>query len=105
MNIRLRVVDRDGAEHVLDAPSQGTLMEVLRELEYGVTALCGGLCSCASCHVYVVPGREGKIPAAQSDERELVSELRFSREDSRLSCRIELREALDDLCVTLAPEE
>ena len=32
------------------------LMETLREYDYGVTAICGGLCSCATCHIFIAPG-------------------------------------------------
>ena len=52
---RLIVVDRDGRAHDIDAKPGVRLMEVLRELDYGVAAICGGLCSCATCHVYVEP--------------------------------------------------
>jgi 2Fe-2S ferredoxin len=105
MGIQLNLVDRDGITHVLHVAPAGSLMEVLRELEYGVTALCGGMCSCATCHVYVSPRWLEKLPASQNDERDMVGELQFSCDSSRLSCRIELSEALDGLTVTLAPEE
>ena len=51
----LRVVDRDGVEHEVDAKPGLKVMETLRELDYGVAAICGGMCSCATCHVYVDP--------------------------------------------------
>lgn len=105
MSIRLNVVGRDGKEHEVDTPTQGSLMEALRELDYGVMAICGGMCSCATCHVYVAPEWTGKLPKQQSDERELVTELQYHRETSRLSCQIQLAEELDGLRVTLAPEE
>jgi 2Fe-2S ferredoxin len=105
MAIKLHVVDRDSAEHEVDAGTEGSLMEVLRALEYGVTATCGGMCACATCHIYVAGDWADKLPAQQSDERELVNELVFRREESRLSCQISLSQALDGLRVTLAPEE
>ena len=105
MNIRLNVVDRDGAEHAVDAEPAGSLMEALRELEYGVSAVCGGMCSCATCHVYIAPEWVDKLPEQQGDERELVVELADRQETSRLSCQIALTPALDGLRLTLAPEE
>jgi len=51
----MRVVDRDGVEHEVDAKTGLKVMENLRELDYGVAAICGGMCSCATCHVYVDP--------------------------------------------------
>lgn len=105
MSIRVKVVDRNGGEHDVETAPQGSLMETLRELDYGVTAICGGMCSCATCHVYIAPDWVAKLPARQSDEGDLLSELQFRQETSRLSCQIQLSPALDGLRVTLAPEE
>jgi ferredoxin, 2Fe-2S len=105
MTIRLNVIDRDGVEHAVDASPLNSLMEALRELEYGVSAICGGMCSCATCHVYIAPEWTDKLPDQQGDERELVVELADRKETSRLSCQIPLSPQLDGLRLTLAPEE
>lgn len=105
VTIRLNVVDRSGKEHEVEAAAQGSLMEALRELDYGVAAICGGMCSCATCHVYVAPDWAEKLPAPQDDERDLVSELQYRQEGSRLSCQVNLVRELDGLRLTLAPEE
>lgn len=101
----MRVVDRDGVEREIGAASGLKVMEVLRELDAGVAAICGGMCSCATCHVYVDPAWVQKLPSQMSDERELLSELAHVRSESRLSCQIDFTEALDGLRVTIAPEE
>ncbi|HVP34079.1 MAG TPA: 2Fe-2S iron-sulfur cluster-binding protein [Steroidobacteraceae bacterium] len=101
----LRVVDRDGIEHEVDGKVGLKVMEILRELDYGVAAICGGMCSCATCHVYVDPEWLGRLPAPMSDERELLSELSHHRENSRLSCQLEFTAALAGLRVTVAPDE
>lgn len=101
----LKVVDRDGVEHDVEAKSGIKIMETLRELDYGVAAICGGMCSCATCHVYVDAAWAGKIPAPMSDERELLSELSHYQDNSRLSCQIEFTPALDGLKVAIAPDE
>jgi len=101
----LRVVDRDGIEHEVDGKVGLKVMEILRELDYGVAAICGGMCSCATCHVYVDPEWQGRLPAPMSDERELLSELSHYRENSRLSCQLEFTAALAGLRVTVAADE
>lgn len=101
----LRVVDRDGVEHEVDAKTGLKVMETLRELDYGVAAICGGMCSCATCHVYVDPEWQARLPAAMSDERELLSELAHHQGSSRLSCQIEFTPELAGLRVTIAPDE
>jgi len=101
----LRVVDRDGVEHEVEAKTGLKVMETLRELDYGVAAICGGMCSCATCHVYVDPEWLPRLAPAMSDERELVTELAHYQENSRLSCQIEFTAALAGLRVTIAPDE
>ncbi len=64
----LRVIDRDGEEHEVEAKTGLKVMETLRDLEYGVAAICGGMCSCATCHVYVDPEWLPKLPAMMSDD-------------------------------------
>ena len=102
---RLLVIDRDGVERELDAPSGTSLMEPLRDMDDGVTAICGGMCSCATCHVYVDEAWVPKVPAAMSDEMDMLRDLSSFRPNSRLSCQIQLVDALDGLRVTIAPEE
>ena len=101
----LRVVDRDGVEHEVDAKPGLKVMETLRELDYGVAAICGGMCSCATCHVYVDPEWTSKLPEPMSDERELLTELSHHENNSRLSCQIEFTNDLAGLRVTIAPDE
>ncbi len=101
----MTVVDLDGKEHVVDAKPGLKLMEILRELDYGVAAICGGLCSCASCHVYVDPAWVDRLPKKQSDEQDLLTELSDYRpEVSRLSCQVDFTEALEGLKVAIAPD-
>ena len=101
----LIVVDRDGNEHTVEARPGLKVMEILRELEYGVAAICGGMCSCATCHMYVDPDWLDRLPRKQSDEQDLLSELSHTQENSRLSCQVEFTEALSGLKVTIAPDE
>lgn len=101
----LKVIDRNGVEHEVEARTGLKVMETLRELEYGVAAICGGMCSCATCHVYVDPAWVEKLPSPQSDERELLQELSHVTDESRLSCQIEFTPALAGLRVTIAPDE
>ncbi len=99
------VVDRDGKEHEIEAKPGLKIMEILRELDYGVAAICGGLCSCATCHVYVDPSWASRLPKPQSDEVELLKELTDFRDGaSRLSCQVEFTEALSGIKVAIAPD-
>ncbi len=101
----LVIVDRDGKEHRVEGRTGVSVMETLRELDYGVAAICGGMCSCATCHVWVDEGWVGKLPAKQGDEQELLQELPGYQKNSRLSCQVQFTDALAGLRVTIAPDE
>lgn len=101
----LRVVDRDGKEHEVQAQAGFTLMENLRDLDYGVGAICGGMLACATCHVYVDPAWLARLPEAQSDEQDLIRDLSVKRDNSRLSCQIKFTAELEGLKVEIAPDE
>jgi 2Fe-2S ferredoxin len=103
---RIIVTDRDGTTHEVEAKPGLSIMETLRELEYGVEALCGGMCSCATCHCYVEEPWFSALPERQADEEELLAEGESYRpEASRLTCQILFTDALDGIRVTIAPEE
>ncbi len=100
------VTDRDGNVHAVEGREGLKLMETLREYDYGVTAICGGLCSCATCHILIAPGWTGRLPVPQSDEKELLVELQhYEPERSRLSCQLDFTESLDGLELTIAEDE
>jgi 2Fe-2S ferredoxin len=83
-----------------------TLMEVLRELDYGVAAACGGLCSCATCHVYIDQTWVERLPPCGPDERDALTDLAHYREQySRLSCQLWVTRELDGLRLAIAPDE
>ncbi len=81
-------------------------MEALREAGFDeILALCGGCCSCASCHVYVDPAFLARLPDPSPDEDELLESSSHRRATSRLSCQIPLSDSIDGLAVTIAPED
>jgi len=100
------VTDRDGEVHEIEGSVGLKLMETLREYDYGVTAICGGLCSCATCHIFIEPDWMPRLPPPQGDEKELLVELQhYDPDRSRLSCQLDFTEALDGLALTVAPDE
>jgi 2Fe-2S ferredoxin len=100
------VTDRDGILHELEGQLGVKLMETLREYDYGVTAICGGLCSCATCHIFIDPEWMPRLPPPQGDEKELLVELQnYDPERSRLSCQVDFTAALDGLPLAVAPDE
>jgi ferredoxin, 2Fe-2S len=102
---RMSVVDRDGRVHEIEAKPGLKIMEILRELDYGVAAICGGLCSCATCHIFVDADWVAKLPKKQSDEQDLLMELSdYDPASSRLSCQVDFTPELSGIKVTIAPD-
>lgn len=103
--ITINVTDLEGRQHAVEAHENDRLMEVLREFDWGVAAICGGMCSCATCHVFVDEAWTDRFPSREMDEEELLEFLDHFKANSRLSCQLELQERHDGLVITLAPEE
>ncbi len=100
------VTTREGEQRVVEATSGRSLMENLREGGIDeILALCGGNCSCATCHVHVAQEWLEKLPAMSADEDDLLDSSDDRRSDSRLSCQIPVTDALDGLTVTVAAED
>lgn len=100
------VTDREGGEHVIEIDNGDNIMEPLREIDNGVEALCGGMCSCATCHVYIDDPWVGKLGERRDDELELLEDTEcFKGDNSRLSCQLTMAPELEGMKVTIAPEE
>jgi ferredoxin, 2Fe-2S len=100
---RIRFIQIDGAVIDADTPSGGSLMQLA--LERGVTgieAICGGSCSCGTCHLYIADPWIASVGSPAPDEALLLRELTGVRANSRLGCQIKITEALDGLTVTVA---
>ena len=103
---QITVVNQAGEESTVDAPVGRTLMEVIRDNGFDeLLALCGGCCSCATCHVHVDPEFAGLLPPLTADEDDLLDSSDDRDASSRLSCQIPFTDALDGLRVRIAAED
>ncbi|MHA6334381.1 2Fe-2S iron-sulfur cluster-binding protein [Qipengyuania sp. CAU 1752] len=103
---KLVVVNRDGDESAVEVEDGLTVMEAIRDNGFDeLLALCGGCCSCATCHVHVDPAFSEKLPKMSEDEDDLLESSDHREANSRLSCQIPFTGDLDGLKVTIAPED
>lgn len=103
---KLVVVNRAGEETTVDVEDGLTVMEAIRDNGFDeLLALCGGCCSCATCHVHVDAAFMDKIPAMSEDEDDLLESSDHREANSRLGCQIPFTADLDGLKVTIAPED
>lgn len=103
---KLIVTNREGETSEIDVEDGLTVMEAIRDNGFDeLLALCGGCCSCATCHVYVDPAFKDKLPAMSEDEDDLLESSEHRNETSRLSCQVPLTGELDGMKVTISPED
>ncbi|QDM41626.1 2Fe-2S iron-sulfur cluster-binding protein [Altererythrobacter sp. TH136] len=103
---QLIVVTRAGEESTVEVQDGLTVMEAIRDNGFDeLLALCGGCCSCATCHVHVDPAFKDRLPAMSEDEDDLLESSDYRDENSRLSCQIPFTADLDGLKVTIAAED
>jgi 2Fe-2S ferredoxin len=97
------VTTRENEMKTINAKAGVSLMVAIRDSGIDeLAALCGGSCSCATCHVYVDLSFIQAVLPMSDDENDLLDVSSHRRETSRLSCQIRLVEALDGLKVTIA---
>lgn len=102
----ITVIDRSGEARDVNAEPGLSLMEVIRDSGFDeLLALCGGCCSCATCHVHIGNKFIDILPKMGEDENDLLDSTDHRNETSRLSCQIQITDALDGLVVTIAAED
>lgn len=103
---QLTVKTRSGEIRTFEVPRDQTVMEAIRENGIGeLLALCGGTCSCATCHVYVDGDATDGLSAISEDEDGLLEGTLHRKPTSRLSCQLRIPPSLSALQVTIAPED
>ena len=91
--VRLGVAGRAGESLMRAAQAAGVA---------GIAADCGGVLSCATCHVLVAPEWAARLPPPGPDELAMLEMTAAPREaTSRLSCQIVLGAELQGLVARL----
>jgi 2Fe-2S ferredoxin len=103
---KLIVTDRRKQTIEVEARNGISIMENIRDIDNSVDAICGGLCSCATCHVFVDPAWVDKLPPRSGEEALLLGDLScFDEHRSRLSCQLQMSSELDGLVLIVGAEE
>ena len=99
----LTVTTRDGSVRDIDGQAGLSVMEAIRDGGIDeLAAICGGCCSCATCHVYVDATDLATLPPMAADEDDLLDGSKHRTARSRLSCQVAM---VDGLRVEIAPED
>lgn len=103
---KIILTDRDGNTVPYEYKPRMTLMQAITEVAhiYDLPGLCGGLCCCGTCHVYIDEGFKPTLPPMSEDEACLLEYCKHPNISSRLSCQVRLDEKHDGMRVTIADE-
>ena len=99
----IKVKDKEGVLHELNAEVGSTIMEIIRDAGLDIEAACGGRCACATCHVYITNDKFNNLTAIDDDEESMLDQAFEVEKNSRLGCQIEYTEELNGMELTLAP--
>ena len=104
--IRLNVIDREGKKNAIDIKEGTTIRDAIEEKLYPDNyGICGGNCSCGTCHVHVTPSDFEKLKTAEEDEISTLKEAAIQpATHSRLGCQVELKKEHNNITVTIAPD-
>jgi len=95
-------IEDNGTRHAIEVEVGETVMQgAVNNAIPGIDADCGGACACATCHVYIDRSWDDRLPAVGEPEQKMLAFVRHRTEESRLSCRIAMTDALDGLEVKL----
>lgn len=95
-------IDANGGQYEAEAKIGDTLMEVATENGIdGIIGECGGVMSCATCHVYVDNAWLDKLPPADEVEESMIDMAINPEKNSRLSCQITMTDDLNGIIVRM----
>ena len=87
-------VESDGTEHTVDVEENMNLMEGSTiNLLPGIEGMCGGICSCCTCHVYIDENWAAKCNPMHR------------KASSRLGCQVVITYEMDGMRVHLPPDQ
>lgn len=94
-------VTADGAKVTAQAETGVRLLQVAQNAGMPLEGTCEGQMACSTCHVIVSPDWFGQLPEASMDEEDMLDLAAGVTRTSRLSCQIELTDALDGIEVRI----
>ena len=104
-DIKVTIIDRDGVEHVLEAPTDMNMniMELCKSYDLPVKGECGGMAMCATCQCYLESNT--LLPDQSDAELDMLDQAFYVKSNSRLGCQIQIDESINGIVLRLAPED
>ena len=101
----IKFVRRNGEAATVAARAGASMLELCRDAGIDeLDALCGGNCSCATCHIQLDAEGYALFPAPEDDEADLLDGCGHRTAHSRLACQLVLPNDGVEMVVIIAPE-
>jgi len=98
--IKVTYIEFNGTERTVEVDEGMSLMEAaVTNLVPGIDGDCGGMCACATCHVYVDPAWIGRLQPMAAQEDAMLNLAEGRAANSRLACQIKAVPELDGIVV------
>ena len=95
-------IEDSGVRHEVTVQAGLSLMRAAVDNNVpGIDADCGGLCACATCHVFVDSEWESRAGQRSVMEDDMLNFAAETRANSRLACQVLVTDALDGLVVSM----
>jgi 2Fe-2S ferredoxin len=104
--VAITYVEHNGSRHTVEVePGSNLMIGATLNMVPGVDGMCGGICSCATCHCYIPENWRSRLPAAAEGEEAMLEGAGHRQGNSRLGCQVIVTGDLDGLEVHLPPEQ
>jgi ferredoxin len=90
-------VDKEGKEHVVEAPIGLSILEIAHNNDVDLEGACEGSLACSTCHVIIEEGFFNKLPEAEEEEEDMLDLAFGLTKHSRLGCQIIMKEEYDGM--------
>ncbi|MFZ5653139.1 MAG: 2Fe-2S iron-sulfur cluster-binding protein [Pseudomonadota bacterium] len=98
--IKVTYIEFNGTERTVEVDEGMSLMEAaVTNLVPGIDGDCGGMCACATCHVFVDPAWIGRLQPMAAQEDAMLNLAEGRAANSRLACQIKAVPELDGIVV------
>ncbi len=99
--VRVTFITAEGARVSTEAAEGARLLEVGQGAGLPLEGTCEGQMACSTCHVIISPDWFDKLVPASDDEEDMLDLAAGVTRTSRLSCQIQLTDALDGIAVRI----
>ena len=100
--VKIIFENHNGAQREVEGENRASLMQVA--VDNGIDEIyaeCGGALSCGTCHCYIDSSWADRIPEPSNIELLMLDCVLNKKDNSRLSCQIDISEELEGMIVKL----